>query len=178
LIELMSIVASIRPARALEIGTLRGGTLFLLCRLAAASARIISVDLPEGRYGGGYTAAKIPLYRRFAGEGQSLHFLRQDSHKQETADRVKELLGGALLDYFFIDGDHTYEGIKRDFELYSPLVRNGGVVAFHDIAVSGPAPCRGVEQLWNEVRGRHPHQEIVPEPEADGRRYGIGLLWM
>jgi predicted O-methyltransferase YrrM len=37
------------------------------------------------------------------------------------------------LDFLFIDGDHTYKGVKEDFEMYSPLVRKGGVIAFHDI---------------------------------------------
>ena len=31
-----------------------------------------------------------------------------------------------------IDGDHTYEGVKADFERYAPLVRRGGVIIFDD----------------------------------------------
>jgi hypothetical protein len=33
-------------------------------------------------------------------------------------------LGGERVDFIFIDGDHTYEGVKRDFEMHSPLMRN------------------------------------------------------
>jgi len=47
-------------------------------------------------------------------------------------------LNGEPLDFLFIDGDHTYEGVKRDFEMYSPLVRNGGIIAFHDIVKHPP----------------------------------------
>jgi hypothetical protein len=32
----------------------------------------------------------------------------------------------------FIDGDHSYEGIKTDWILWSPLVKTGGIVALHD----------------------------------------------
>jgi 2-keto-3-deoxy-L-rhamnonate aldolase RhmA len=39
---------------------------------------------------------------------------------------VKEVLGGQPLDYLFIDGDHTYEGVRKDFEMYGPLVRAAG----------------------------------------------------
>jgi hypothetical protein len=31
-----------------------------------------------------------------------------------------------MVDFLFIDGDHTYEGVKKDFEMYSPLVRREG----------------------------------------------------
>ena len=36
------------------------------------------------------------------------------------------------IDMIFIDGDHSYEGVKRDWELFSPFVRQFGVVVFHD----------------------------------------------
>jgi predicted O-methyltransferase YrrM len=176
LIELMRVVANLRPATALEIGTHSGGTLFLLCKLSAVKAKIISVDLPRGRFGGGYTAGKVPLYRRFARDGQSLHFLRQDSHKQETADAIKNILGGAPLGYLFIDGDHTYEGVKQDFEMYSPLVGEGGVVAIHDIAGAGSGWGSGVQRFWKEVRGGRAYQEIIANATQEG--CGIGLLWM
>lgn len=36
------------------------------------------------------------------------------------------------IDFLFIDGDHSYEGIKRDFDLFAPHVRKFGLVVFHD----------------------------------------------
>lgn len=36
------------------------------------------------------------------------------------------------LDFVYIDGDHSYEGIKRDVEAYYPLVKKGGVIGGHD----------------------------------------------
>jgi hypothetical protein len=92
LIEFMQTVASIKPSAALEIGTHRGGTLFLLCQLADPRAKIISTDLPHCRFGGGYKRVKIGLYSKFADEGQSLHLLRQDSHRPETVGRIKDIL--------------------------------------------------------------------------------------
>jgi hypothetical protein len=36
------------------------------------------------------------------------------------------------IDFLFIDGDHTYEGVKLDFDLYSNLLSDKGVVVIHD----------------------------------------------
>lgn len=36
------------------------------------------------------------------------------------------------IDFLFIDGDHSYEGVKTDFELYSKLLSNRGIIAIHD----------------------------------------------
>ena len=37
------------------------------------------------------------------------------------------------IDFLFIDGDHSYKGVTTDFRLYSPLVKDYGNIAFHDI---------------------------------------------
>lgn len=50
--ELGRILQAAAPKRSLEIGTNYGGTLLLLCRLSSPDAKIISVDLPSGRFGG------------------------------------------------------------------------------------------------------------------------------
>lgn len=39
------------------------------------------------------------------------------------------------LDVLYIDGDHTYEGVKADYELHAPMVKPGGVIFFHDPAI-------------------------------------------
>lgn len=36
------------------------------------------------------------------------------------------------IDFLFIDGDHNYEGVKQDWDLYSKLLLPGSIVAFHD----------------------------------------------
>lgn len=36
------------------------------------------------------------------------------------------------IDFLFIDGDHTYEGVKKDFDLYSKLLSENGLIIIHD----------------------------------------------
>jgi predicted O-methyltransferase YrrM len=162
------------PRAVLEIGTARGGTLFCWCALAAPEATVISLDLPQGIHGGGYPPWKTFLYRRFAGPNQTLHLLRGDSHEPAMLDAVKKNLPADGLDFLFIDGDHTYDGVRRDYEMYSPLVKPGGAIIFHDICTHAPEPNCHVDQFWNELKQGHPHREFVENP-AQGM-YGIGVI--
>jgi predicted O-methyltransferase YrrM len=87
---------------------------------------------------------------------------------------LKTLLPPTGIDYLFIDGDHTYAGVKQDFEMYSPLVRRGGLVAFHDICVHTSQEQCEVDRFWREIRTQFKSREFVQNP--DQGKYGIGVL--
>jgi predicted O-methyltransferase YrrM len=175
--RLADIVSAEKPKSILEIGTLRGGTLFVLCKLAHPLATIISVDLPGGQFGGGYNSIQGSLFRRFNAAGQSLHLLRADSHLESTKKTVEQI--APTLDLLFVDGDHSYAGVKRDFELYSPLVRSPGMIVFHDIAphdmskFPSEQPCE-VDRFWREIKDSYRHTEIIESPGQGWA--GIGVL--
>ncbi len=188
IVELGKLLHSVAPKRSLEIGTNYGGTLFLLCALSPPDAKIISVDLPLGPFGGGYPWRKIPLFRRFPRAGQQLHLLREDSHSPQTKERVLRILDGEQLDYLFVDADHTYSGVQRDFEMYSPLVRSGGILAFHDIVTYDQESGCQVAKFWNEIKHHYRHLEII-EDVSEGAQpiaitrarmhtAGLGVLFM
>lgn len=186
--ELAKILQASAPKRSLEIGTNYGGTLFLLCSLSPPGAKIISVDLPSGPFGGGYPRRKAPLFRRFVRSRQQLHLIRADSHSLETKNRVLQILDGEQLDYLFFDGDHTYSGVQRDFEMYGPLVRSGGIIAFHDITTYQRASDCEVEKFWSEVKQNYRHREIIAEVDegsfpiavtgASMETAGLGVLFV
>jgi predicted O-methyltransferase YrrM len=175
ILELLKVLMQYMPRSILEIGTARGGTLFLFSRVASPDAIIISIDLPGGPFGGGYPMWKIPIYRSFALPGQKLSLIREDSHDLRTLKIVKEILEGRKLDFLFIDGDHTYEGVKRDFEMYGPLVRKGRIIALHDIVPGPPQLVGGVPGFWNEIKQGYRYQEIVKDWNQRG--FGIGVIY-
>ena len=176
ILGLTQLIESQRPRTVLEIGTARGGTLFLFSRCAAMNATIISVDLPRGPFGGGYAAWREGFYRSFIRPGQTLHLVRADSHSRSTVEKVLSALGEQRLDFLFIDGDHSYQGVKSDFLTYSPLVASGGCVAFHDIVRSQPAQGGEVASFWEEIRRSFRTTEVV-ESSNQGA-YGIGVINM
>ena len=173
--ELLEIVNRMKPKVTVEIGTANGGTLFLFSHVASEGATIVSIDLPGGRFGGGYPAWRTLLYRSFALPGQKIHLLRADSHDRDTLEQVKAILDGREIDFLFIDGDHTYEGVKMDFETYGSLVRRGGIIAFHDIVIHPVETGCDVSKFWREIKDNCTVREIVQEWSQNWA--GIGLLY-
>lgn len=163
-----------QPRRVLEIGTANGGSLYLFCEVAAPDAHLVSVDLPGGLFGGGYEAVREPLYDSFARPGQRLDLIRADSHDSSTKKRVGELVERGGVDFLFIDGDHSREGVENDYRAYAPLVRAGGAVAFHDVHPGPSSLVGGVPEFWNELKTTVDHRELVDSEAQEG--YGIGLV--
>ena len=172
--ELLNRVEGDHPRTILEIGTANGGSLFLFTRAAHDQATIVSVDLPGGSFGGGYAASRVPLYAAFARAEQQVELIRADSHDPATRKHVERILEGRPVDFLFIDGDHALEGVRADFELYTPLVREGGLIAMHDIVPGSRDMVGGVPDFWRGVKERHEGEEIVADWNQGGS--GIGVL--
>lgn len=168
---------STEPPRAVvEVGTGRGGTLFLLAAVAQRDAVLVSIDAAdkEGLFGGERVyKRRARLYRALGAPGQSVVFISADSHHDQTRRAVEVALHGRSIDVLFIDGDHTRAGVEADYRMYSPLVRKGGLVAFHDI-VPGPAEhVGGVPEFWQQLRDGN-SLELVEDWSQGG--CGIGVL--
>lgn len=175
--ELMMFFEALKGKRLktiVEIGTANGGVLWALCCLADPDATIVSIDLPGGEFGGGYSVEAVERMRKFAVPPQKLYFLREDSHKKATKDNLKAIIKNTPIDVLFIDGDHTYEGVKMDYEMYSPLVRKGGIIAFHDIVLHLNVPRCEVEKFWKEVKKRKTVAEYIDQNDTTWG--GIGVI--
>jgi predicted O-methyltransferase YrrM len=154
-----------------EIGTLFGGTLICWCQLADHDAVLVSVDRADGLA----TPERLQEMRTLFPKGeQRLELVRNDSHDPATLDQVKDVLGKTPVDFLFIDGDHTYEGVKQDFEMYSPLVKDGGLIVLHDILEHRNIPDCRVSDFWLKIKPQYRHLEFTSPPWHWG---GIGVIW-
>jgi len=167
LAELVEILGEQAPLRrVLEIGGQHGGTLWAWDQIMLRPGLLVCIDMfvLEGRL-------------RNAIDVEFTH-IEADSHLDSSREYVKTLLAGELLDFLFIDGDHSYEGVRRDFEMYAPLVRPGGIVALHDVSVQQPARVRAIHDVvpyWHQLEGLFESEEIFDPSERWG---GIGVLYM
>jgi len=174
--KLMKIIAKIQPKVIFEIGTFQGGTLYLLSKLSNPDAVIISMDLPAYKAGQSYSPLRKPFYQTFALKNQKFYLIRKNSHKPSTLIVIEEILKNNKVDILFIDGDHSYDGIKRDFEMYSHLVSPEGIIIFHDIVPGDKTRYSGgVPIFWKEIRENYKTIEFVNDWNQKG--FGIGVLF-
>lgn len=97
-------------------------------------------------------------------------FFQGSSHGDEYKE-WRESLGH--FDLVLIDGDHSYEGVKKDFEINKAFPHR--FLGFHDIVNPHPQ-IQGVKQLWNELEG-HKLEIVRPHLELgiDHSTMGIGV---
>ena len=167
----------------LEIGLGKGGTSWGLSKLNHLS-HMIAIDLPAGPWSGSSPedAAKVEeslkvIAKRISDmSGVKYDLAFGSSMNSQALEAVKGTLGEKKLDLLFIDGDHSYAGVKTDFLTYSPLVRSGGFIVFHDICAHPPETGCEVEKFWKELKEglkKEKFVEIITEPITWG---GIGVI--
>lgn len=110
--------------------------------------------------------------------------IKSSSHDPNTLKTLLGLLNGRKIDLLFIDGLHTYEGVKRDWEIYDPLCKH--ITAFHDVLTpkNNPADTVDVIRFWEEMKINNKKDTIItiqhhnPRPPTafNGRPLGIGVL--
>lgn len=134
--QFLKILQSLNLEIGMEIGCWYGGSHYLLQSVVPT---MLSMDIDYGR---------LVLAKMLCSSDRS-HFIHANSNGPGNVTVVREKLrelGYDCLDLLFIDGNHSYEPCKKDHDLYSGLVREGGVIAFHDYR-SFPGVTKCVDEL-------------------------------
>lgn len=174
--EFLKLLIVIEPKIILEIGTAMGGTLYLLSRFSASRATLISIDLPQAKVGDMALPTNPSFFKNIVQKKQRVALIRDDSHKFSTFQKIKKILKNGKIDVLFIDGDHTYEGVKKDFEMYKSLVKSGGLICFHDIVPGSEDRVGHVPDFWSRIRENYNSLEIVKNWNQGG--FGIGIIFV
>jgi hypothetical protein len=143
------LVKLLQPRRFVELGTHNGDS---YCAFCEASQRLgvqmqcTAVDTWAGDpHAGHYGPEILKGLREF-------HDLRYGSFSwllQATFDAALPTFADGSVDLLHIDGLHTYEAVRHDFEAWRPKLSERGVVLFHDTAAH--LPGFGVWKLWEEI---------------------------
>lgn len=173
LMRLVELYVAMAPLNVLEIGTYKGGTLYHWLTNAVEGADVVGIDQGKEYWQPPAPDFDESQFMDWVPVGVAYTPIRGDSHLLSTLQRVKEVM--KAVDFLFIDGDHSYEGVKKDFELYGPLVRKGGIIAFHDLVAPEFSPHIQVWQLWREIQAAgYKTREI----RAGAEWGGIGVVFV
>ena len=125
--------------RVVEIGVWHGVTTTRLRQAMASHGELLAVDpFPKGRLG--FSAQRVIARREVSRvTNGSVRWVHATGYE---AGRAYAATGKPPVDFVFIDGDHSYGGLSGDWQVWSPLVAPGGIVALHD---SRPTPQRPIE---------------------------------
>jgi predicted O-methyltransferase YrrM len=144
-----------------EVGCYAGGSACLVSQ--RKNTNIFSIDLgnpinPE---------VAIKNMQKFNNHSNKFEYIQGNSQLESTLVRLKSFIND--IDVLFIDGDHSYNGVKNDFNLYSPLVKNGGYVVFDDYNdhVSSPEVKSAVNEIVSTLIG---YKIIGTLPNVHGAR--------
>jgi cephalosporin hydroxylase len=151
------------PKVIVEIGCDAGGTLWAWKQVART---VYGVTLPVSPPGQGLFPQGVhPL------ETHGARVWLGDSHDAAARHWLNAQLAGRPVDFLFIDGDHTVEGVMADYRTYGHLVRPGGIIALDDVA----NPDLDVHVAWERITAALPacnHLTI----KAGDMPAGIGLI--
>lgn len=99
------------------------------------SAILLSLGLEKFGYNG--VVYTIDNYKRRLASKAKLNYKRHNVEDKivqltMTTDEAVQRFSDQFFKFIFIDADHQYESVKKDFLNYYPLIRKGGIIAFHD----------------------------------------------
>jgi O-antigen biosynthesis protein len=149
------IVAAARPAMIVELGVHMGISYCAFCEEVARQAlpaRCLGVDTFQGDGHAGIYGAEVLANLRAHHDPRYGGF---STLLQSSFDSALPQVAEGSVDLLHIDGLHTYDAVRHDFESWAPKMSPRGVVLFHDVVER--QRDFGVWRLWDEITPSRPH---------------------
>lgn len=154
----VDLITSLKPNLLVELGTYYGESYFAFCQAiheqklqcTAYAVDTWHGDLHLGKYGESvYNEVALWNEQHYGGWSTLLRM---------PFDNAADRFAPESIDLLHLDGLHTYEAVRRDFEKWFPKVRTGGVILLHDIVERHLD--FGVWKVWEELRQTYPSFEF------------------
>ena len=163
------LVLETKPSILVELGTHHGNSYFTFCQSVVASkikTKCFAIDCWEGdEQAGSYSQS---VYEVVASYNEK-HYEQFSQLLKKTFDQALDEIGDGSVDLLHIDGLHTYEAVKHDFETWKPKLSDNGIVLFHDVCVQKEG--FGVLKFWQELKKTYPFYLEF------SHNYGLGVIF-
>ena len=148
------IVSEIKPRVLVELGTHLGNSYFTFCQSVKENklrTSCYAVDCWEGDAQAGQYESTV--YTRVREYNDACYSSFSKLLKMRFDEALEEIADGTV-DLLHIDGLHTYEAVRHDYETWLPKLSQQGMIMFHDIAVE--REDFGVKKFWEELKKKYP----------------------
>jgi hypothetical protein len=158
------LVANLKPSHALVIGS-RHGYIPAIIALALKFNRRGTLDFVDANYSDavqGFDTAYGGVGHWAGTARERFAPLELDEYVNVHVMRSSEFFAtyDAVFQYVYLDGDHSYEGCRRDFEHAAARTEDGGLILLHDVCVTDVG--FGVQRVFAELDGRRYGKILVP----------------
>ena len=146
------LMKELRPRTFVELGTHLGNSYFAFCQSVRENkldTRCYAVDTWMGDDQAGFYSDDI---YKFVSEYNKEYFSEFSTLLRGWFDDYTGSFEDDSIDLLHIDGFHSYEAVKHDFETWLRKVRPGGIILFHDVAEHHEG--FGVWRFWDEIKDR------------------------
>lgn len=144
--------------RAVEIGVFEGVNTVTIAQSLVQEGRLYAIDpFFRGKLGICYGKWITVINLRRNKVLQKVNLISKYSF--DAGDDV-----GEGIDFIFVDGDHSYEGVKKDWEIYAGKVKKDGYILLHDTSVPAFDPHRaslGSIRFFTEVISKDPRFTVI-----------------
>jgi len=161
------LIAAKRPSILVELGTHYGESYFGFCQAVEESGvecQCYAIDTWRGDLHAGWYSEEV---FRQVDEYNNQNYSSFSKLLRMTFDEALPRFTDGTIDILHIDGLHTYEHVKHDYETWAPRIRPGGIILFHDTAARHAD--FGVWRLWDELKSEHESFEFT-------HSWGLGIL--
>lgn len=164
------LIANIKPKIIVELGTHYGTSLWAFSQAVKdqnIDTEINAVDTWEGEKHAGFYGEEV---------FETVKDIKNKFYPKQKINLIRKTFDNAISDFknnsidvLHIDGLHTHEAVKHDFESWLPKVSQNGIVLFHDIKVG--EMDFGVYKFWEELKEKYTTIEFF-------QSFGLGFLFL
>lgn len=153
IVAAQEIIWAVKPDLIIETGIAHGGSLILsasLLELIGGGGRVLGIDI-DIRTHNRAAIESHPLAKR-------IDMIQGSSIDPAVAARAADAANGRERVMVFLDSNHTHEHVRRELDLYAPLVTKGSYLVVYDTVIEDMVPPSGPDRPWG--KGNNPKTAV------------------